>query len=303
MVLQLRFSRWYAGGMGTLPQPQTKFEDEARRWGAGLVMFAIAALIKYLDGPVWLIIGLGTIGILLLLRGYWPHLFKTSFWTADRIAIAWLPAGICATALALYAASMFVQPLLIARSVPPAPAWVLVRPYMSPKPAPTFRSGPSPRDAFPALEVIGFNSTGSLTLANPARTSVYVIDIIATDDTTFVTESFQLGFEIPSIGIYTHELRKSPIAERLQSLTGPGDWLTYYGKAFGSLGGCLVTVFFSRSDLRLTQLIEHHKHTGQNLNFGEASGVLRYRFRGQTVTVKQVVQLTAVLFRKEPCHP
>jgi hypothetical protein len=267
--------------------------------GVGMALLTVG--VKYFLGNLSAAAAL-MLGSVLLLYGHFPHWFKGDFWNPDRIAKAWLPVGICATALALYTASMFVHPLFV-RSIPSAPAWALVRPYMSTTPAPTFRSGPSPRDAFPALEVIGFNSAGRLTLANPARTSVYVIDIIATDDTTFATESFQLGFEIPSIGIYTHELRKSPIAERLQSLTGPGDWLTYYGKAFGSLGGCLVTVFFSRSDLGLTQLIEHYKHTGQNLNFGGASGVLRYRFRGQTVTVKQVVQLTAVLFRKEPCHP
>src|ERR1039457_5041182 len=154
MVLQVRFSRWYAGGMGTPPQPQTKFEDEARRWGAGLVMFAIAALIKYLDGPVWLIIGLGTIGILLLLRGYWPHLFKTSLWTADRIAIAWLPAGTCATTLALYSASMFIYPLLIAHNATSAPTWALVRPYMPTGTTTILRSLPTPRKATPTLEVI-----------------------------------------------------------------------------------------------------------------------------------------------------
>ena len=73
------------------------------------MMFAVAALIKYLDGPFWLIIGLGTFGILLVLRGYCPHLFRTDFWTTARIAIAWIPISLVGTALALYSAALFVN--------------------------------------------------------------------------------------------------------------------------------------------------------------------------------------------------
>ena len=126
---------------------------------------------------------------------------------------------------------------------------------------------------------------------------------MATDDVTFATQSYQLGFEIPPGVIYTYRVLKAPMVERLLSMTGPGDWQTYYGKALEFYGVCLVTVFFSRTDLGLTQLIEHHKHTEQNLNFGEASGVLRYRFRGSHETIKQAIQLAAVLFRRDGCHP
>ena len=96
------------------------------------MMFATAALIKYLDGPLWVIIVLGTVGMLLVLRGYCPRLFKTAFWTTDRIAIAWLPIGAAGLAGAICAASFYVPPLSVAIRIPTVPTPTeMVSPSMS----------------------------------------------------------------------------------------------------------------------------------------------------------------------------
>ena len=129
---RMRFRIWDNWKMQGQPRPPTKLEEEARRWGVGLVMLAVAGLIRYFDGPLWLIISLGGIGAILVIRGYFRQLFSLVFWTDERLAlslllVAW-PVG---TAGAIYAAKVYVQPIPFTLSHPSVPSRdVLVKPFV-----------------------------------------------------------------------------------------------------------------------------------------------------------------------------
>ncbi len=103
------------------PRHPTKLEEELRRWGVGLVMLAVAALVRYLDGPLWVIVGLGCIGVILVLRGYFPYWFRLEFWTDERVALALITIWPLSTVSAIYAAETYVQPITFVLTYPLVP--------------------------------------------------------------------------------------------------------------------------------------------------------------------------------------
>jgi hypothetical protein len=101
------------------PQKLGRMPEEVRRsnyitWGVGLLTLALAWAVEYFGGLHWAAIGiliLGCAGVVLLLRGHFPHWFTASFWTEWKRALGWSVLCIALVAAGLYAAALYVTPL------------------------------------------------------------------------------------------------------------------------------------------------------------------------------------------------
>ena len=86
-------------------------KDEARRWGFGLLMLAAGALIRYFDGPLWLVLVFGSVGLILLIGSHVPHVMNIAWWTDERIGVGLLLLWPMLSIAAVGTALLYVWPL------------------------------------------------------------------------------------------------------------------------------------------------------------------------------------------------
>ena len=147
------------------------------------------------------------------------------------------------------------------------------------------------------LEIVAFNSSQTISIANNAPFSVYVISLLINYGKQ-ASESYGLGFDIEPGKIYKQALPGEGFPNMRSFRKLANTWNEHLEKATALYGGCGIKfVFFSPSDEGFQQIKDHHSQMSQDLGYDEASGILFYRIQGKPETRKQAVPvvITAVV--------
>ena len=197
------------------PYKPPRMQEEARRsnyitWGVALVSLSAAWAVEYFGGPDWAAIGvlfLGGAGVVLLLRGHFPHWFQLDSWTHDRIAVAWIPIGVIGTGIALYAAVRYIPPLPFALKYPSVPMIsALLEPYRDneahDKAARFHETAVKPADAKPLrlwdLFLADFNTILKMHSDLPLIVNGIKVQVTVQAYFDFTAKAEFVGFFIPS---------------------------------------------------------------------------------------------------------
>jgi hypothetical protein len=151
------------------------------------------------------------------------------------------------------------------------------------------------------LELLSFNSSTNISVANNDPVPVYAIDIFMDLQNPRVSKTVRLGFDIEP-GKVQEEKLKGDLGE-YRALRGQAKtWNEHYQNVKERYEGCgMELVFFSPSDTSFIQIKNHYAISGPPLMFVDANAIFHYRVAGIAETKTQVVPVVALTAVRPEC--
>jgi hypothetical protein len=152
------------------------------------------------------------------------------------------------------------------------------------------------------LEVVEFNSTTGISIANNDPTPVYIVDLLVSLKNPPASKTIQLGLDIGP-GKVSKQALKGQLTH-YQTLGGPKNdtWEIHYQKMIRRYGNCgIELVYFSVADTSFQQFRTFYENAGEALIFEDADAVLHYRVSGLHDTKTQKVSVVAILATERKC--
>jgi hypothetical protein len=149
------------------------------------------------------------------------------------------------------------------------------------------------------LEIVAFNSSQKITIANNGPISVYVIRLLV--NTEVESKSFGLDFELEP-----GKLNSIQIADGLHNVRTLGKladtWGEHLAKVETQYKNCWQLTYFSPSDAEFKQIEDHYLSEGTIFPYEETSGIIYYRVIGLPETKEQKVSIfVTVTLDKDKC--
>lgn len=165
------------------------------------------------------------------------------------------------------------------------------------------------------LEVVAFDSSNDITIANNGPLSVYMVSLVLKSEQD--SRSYELGFDIEPGKFYKHPFPPPSASEGamlaidgkehfrvIMPLAKLADtWNEHLRKAVGLFQKCgMMLIYFSPSDSAFLTMKDAYSWKPERpllnllgLGYGDASGTLYYRVKGFTETKEQSVPLVVIV--------
>jgi hypothetical protein len=142
------------------------------------------------------------------------------------------------------------------------------------------------------LEIVAFNSSQDISIANNGPVSIYLIRLLANEGQS--SESFGLELEVAAGKIETRHIGLG--FRNVRTIDTLADtWQEHVSKAIIQYQNCWQFTYFSASDPGFQQVKDHYLIKGKRLAYDEIQGTLYYKIDGVLGIKEQKIPMVVIV--------